>query len=63
MSLGSLWGAVQSAALVSSVSLMSILQAGHWFLLQLETTFQHILSPQIGIRILKMLRIIFVGLS
>ena len=30
MSLGSLWGAAASAALVADVSLVSILQAGDW---------------------------------
>ena len=54
MSLGTLWGAVVSAAFAAGISLVSILQAGNWpeFLPQPDTIFQYTLLLQIGTRFL-----------
>ena len=45
MSLGFLWGAPASAALVAGVSLASILQAGAWP--RVSTPARHFFSPYI----------------
>ena len=45
MSLGSLWEAAASAALVGGVSLVSILQAGDWA--RVSTTARHYFSSYI----------------
>ena len=45
MSLGSLWGAAASAALVAGVSLVSILQTGDWA--KVSTPARHYFSPYI----------------